>query len=234
MTEFNTERETENLETEPDTSHLPGEPAKKPKMAIFGGSFDPLHNAHLFIAGEIIRRRLAEEVLFVPARQPPHKTGVQLTPAELRLEMLQKTLQHYGQFGVSDIEIGKEETSYTYHTLEMLSAAYPEHDITFVIGADSLQELHEWYEATELVNRYRFLIYPRPGITMPAYSRLAQHFGYKNARKLQDAIINTHGMAISATEIRQLANQNGNLAGLVPETVQAFISDHNLYTEEQE
>jgi len=231
MTEFNTDRGNDNLEHESDTSHLPGEPAKKPQMAIFGGSFDPLHNAHLYIGGEIIRRQLAEEVLFVPARQPPHKTGVQLTVAELRLEMLQNTLQHYRQFGVSDIEIGKEETSYTYHTLEMLSAAYPEHDIAFVMGADSLRELHEWYEATELVNRYTFLIYPRPGITMPAYSQLAQHFGYKNARKLQNSIMNIYGMPISATEIRQLASQNASLAGLVPETVQAFISEHNLYTE---
>ena len=231
MTEYNTDQAT-TLETEPDTSHLPGKPSRKPTMAVFGGTFDPLHNAHLFIAGEIIRRQLAEEVLFVPARQPPHKTGVQLTPAELRLEMLQNTLQNYPRFGVSDIEIGKEETSYTYHTLEMLSAAYPEHDITFVMGSDSLQELHEWYEATELVNRYHVLVYPRPGITMPAYSRLAHHFGYKNARKLQDSIMQTHGMAISATEIRQLASQNASLAGLVPETVQAFISDHNLYTEQ--
>lgn len=227
---------TEQLNTleQPETSHLPESTSRRPRLAVFGGSFDPLHNAHIFIAGEIIRRELADEVLFVPAKKPPHKEGEKLTDAGTRLAMLNNTLEIYPDFAVSDIEVVRDETSYTYNTLHLLAAAYPDSDISFVIGGDSLAELHEWYRATELVNSFPFIIYPRPGFPLPSYAELAQRFGYKNARKLLDSLLDIHGFPVTATAVRELAARNGNLAGLVPESVQKFIGDHGIYNQQQE
>ncbi|MFW5996586.1 MAG: nicotinate-nucleotide adenylyltransferase [Verrucomicrobiota bacterium] len=225
--------QTSTLE-QPATSYLPDTTSRQPRLAVFGGSFDPLHNAHLFIAGEIIRRELADEVLFVPAKQPPHKESVKLTDAETRLKMLYNTLSFYPDFAVSDIEVIREETSYTYDTLHLIAAAYTESDISFVMGGDSLAELHQWYRATELVQTFPLIIYPRPGFSMPSYAELAHRFGYKNARKLLDSVLDIHGFPVTATGVRELATRKMSLAGLVPESVQNFIVEYELYNQPQE
>lgn len=212
-----------------DTSHLPDETSRTPRLAVFGGSFDPLHNAHMFLAGDLLRREIADEVLFVPARRPPHKGGRILTPPEHRLAMLQRAIEPHEAFSVSDIELVKEDTSYTYDTLNVLSRAYPDYSLVFVMGLDSLAELHEWYKATELVNRFEFLVYPRPGVQPPAHSRMVKYFGNRNAQKLHNAIIDAPSLPISATEIRRLAGEGQNLSGLVPESVQSYIVENNLY-----
>ncbi|MFO7821732.1 MAG: nicotinate-nucleotide adenylyltransferase [Lentisphaeria bacterium] len=217
-------------ELEPqDFSRMPDERSRNARLAILGGSFDPLHNAHMFLAGDLVRRGRADEVLFVPARRPPHKGGRILTPAEHRLEMLKQAIEPYDAFSVSDIELVKEDTSYTFDTLTLLSRAYPDHCLFFVMGLDSLVELHEWYRAPELVNRFNFIIYPRPGVHPPAYSNLVRDFGNRNAHKLMDSIMDTSSMPIAATDIRQLVGEEKNLSGLVPESVLAYIKAHKLY-----
>lgn len=211
------------------TAHLPDETSRNPRLAIFGGSFDPLHNAHMFLAGDIIRRGLVDEVLFVPARRPPHKGGRILTPATHRMEMVRRAIEPFEAFSVSDIELVREETSYTFDTLSLLSRAYPDHELFFVMGLDSLAELHDWYRASELVNRFNFVVYPRPGVSSPPYSRMVEYFGNRNARKLLDSIIDTPSLPIAATEIRRFAAAGNNLSGLIPESVLNYIKEQQLY-----
>lgn len=211
------------------TAHLPDETSRNPRLAIFGGSFDPLHNAHMFLAGDIIRRGLVDEVLFVPARRPPHKGGRILTPATHRMEMVRRAIEPFEAFSVSDIELVREETSYTFDTLSLLSRAYPDHELFFVMGLDSLAELHDWYRASELVNRFNFVVYPRPSVSPPPYSRMVEYFGNRNARKLLDSIIDTPSLPIAATEIRRFAAAGNNLSGLIPESVLNYIKEQQLY-----
>jgi nicotinate-nucleotide adenylyltransferase len=206
-------------------------PATPPRLAVFGGTFDPVHNGHLLLAGEIVRAGLASEVLFVPVGQPPHKSAAVLAPAADRLAMLEAALRPYPEFSVSDVETRRTDgPSYTIETLESLGAAFPGCELVFFMGMDSLVELHTWYRATELVGRYRLLTYPRPGVRPPSYAVLAARFGGRNAaRLLSDVVADASQSPVSATAIRHLAAAGRSLAGLVPESVLDYIRTHAMY-----
>ena len=221
-------------ETPVETDTL-GPTSRKPRLAVFGGSFDPIHNGHLFIAGEIIRRGLVDEVLFVPANTPPHKPVRYVSPAAMRLAMLQEVLEPYAEFSVSDIEVQRTEApSYTFETMHMLAGIFPDHELSFLMGMDSLRELHQWHRAVELVSRFDLLIFPRPEVREPAFAELSGHFGPRRARALVNAILDMPSIPISATRIRAAVAAGQNLAGLVPDSVRTFIERQELYTEAEE
>jgi len=221
----------QNPPSEQSVASLPDEaPAVPSRIAVFGGSFDPVHNGHLFLAGEVLRLRAADEVLFVPARTPPHKQAQPLAAPEHRMAMIEAALELFDCFSVSDIELRRTETpSYTIDTLETLRAVYPGSVLLFLMGTDSLRELHQWHRATELVNRFRFLVVPRPEFEPPSFAELSGQFGWKNARKLLNSILPARRVPISATEIRLLCRDAKPLAGLAPESVLRYIRAHDLY-----
>ena len=201
-------------------------------MAVFGGSFDPVHNGHLFMAAEILRQTEATEVLFVPALVPPHKHEGQLSPAESRLGMLQLAIEPFAEFSVSDIELGStaNDSPYTIDTLTTLRTAFPEHRLRFVMGMDSLAALHAWYRATELASQFDFTVYPRPGVATPSFAALTAHFGGRNARKLLDSVLVAPSIPFSATEIRERLAQGGaGAAGMLPDSVLNYIRANGLY-----
>lgn len=220
-----------NRHYDQDMQMTPGIPlARNPKLAIFGGSFDPVHNGHLFLAGELIRRKLADEVLFVPAAQPPHKVNDEVTPAEMRLEMLNRAIEPYPEFSTSDIEIQRKgELSYTVKTLQTLDGILSDYELHFLMGMDSLVNLHSWHRATELVNRFNFMIYPRANITPPTFATLAEFFGRRNAQKLMDSIIDAISLPIAARDIRELTVSRKSTAGMLPQSVQTYIKENKLY-----
>ena len=201
------------------------------RLAVFGGTFNPVHIGHLFLAGEVIRRGLVDEVLFVPAGIPPHKADLELAPGPDRFEMLRLALEPFSAFSLSDIELQRSDApSYTLDTLDTLRVAFPEHDLTFLLGMDCLLELHTWYRATELVSQFNFLIYPRPGVVAPKFVTLADYFGNKNARTLVGAILeDVPQLPVGATAIRHLCATGGNLAGMVPESVLTYLQKQELY-----
>ncbi len=205
---------------------------ERPRMAVFGGSFDPVHNGHLFLAGEVVRNGLANEVLFIPARRPPHKDVRLLAAPQHRLEMLRGALAPFPQFAVSDIEIEREEGfSYTFDTLNTLRPLFPEHQLYFLMGMDSLVDLHLWYRATELVQRFDFLIYPRPGVKPPTFAVLSGKFGQRNARKLLDAVADLPLIPVEATRIRASVATGQSNAGRLPESVWEYIRAEGLYSD---
>ena len=178
-----------------------------------------------------MRSGLADEVLFVPTRQPPHKADRPLTAPEHRLQMLQDAIAPFSEFSCSDIEIQRTEgPSYTFDTLDVLRRFFPGHALHFLMGMDSLVDLQAWYRATELVQRFQFIIYPRLGVTPPSFAELAGHFGARNARKLLLGIAPLHPIPVRATEIRAQCAAAKNVAGQLPESVLRYIRDNALYT----
>jgi len=215
---------------EPEELNDPATRGRRPRLAVFGGSFDPIHNGHLFLAGELLRKGLADEVLFVPARLPPHKTLASLAPPDHRLAMLRLAVEHEPAFTVTDLELQRVGVpSYTIDTLEILSGVYPGSDLSFAMGMDSLADIHTWSRAPELIARYTFLVYPRPGIRPPAFATLAGHFGPRLAQKLLDGVVEAALMPISSTEVRALSANGKSLAGLVPAAVADYIKTRELY-----
>jgi len=174
---------------------------------------------------------MADEVFFIPAKCPPHKQEDLLAPGEHRLKMLEIATDTYSNLGVSDIELQREggSPSYTFDTLETLKRVFSEHRLVFVMGMDSLQDLSAWHRAGELVNRFDFFIYPRPGSHCPASVDLYPHFGPRNTKKLLDSIIDIPELPISSTYIRKTIQDKGSLAGLIPHGATEYIRKHNLY-----
>ena len=213
----------------PAPEYLPPKPQKS-RLAVFGGSFNPVHNGHLFLAGHLLRAGLADEVLFIPAGLPPHKSTLDLAPAELRYSMLRLALAPYPEFSVSDIEVQqKERPSYTIETLDTLRVAFPGRMLLFLMGTDALAELHTWHRATELVNQFNFIIYPRPEAPAPMTVTLAGRFGSRNAQKLRAACIEAPLLPVTASAIRTCYGEGKSVAGMLPEAVHTFIVQNRLY-----
>ncbi len=163
--------------------------AHKPRLVVFGGSFDPVHIGHIELARKILEHGLGDEVLFIPAKQSPLKGNAPGVSGEERLEMIQLAINdalrekkqfvttdldgvetaHDYNFSTSDLELKREGgKSYTIDTLDTLRLAYPGTSIYFLIGTDCLAELKKWHRYGELLRQFDFLVYPRPGELLDA------------------------------------------------------------------
>lgn len=120
------------------------------KIGIYGGTFDPVHNGHIFVANMVKERLGLDRVIFVVSSDPPHKHINGLTPAPLRLNMLSEAILDYG-FTASDIEIRRGGVSYTVDTLTELKNQFPDDDLFFIVGADMLADFHSWYHPKEIL-----------------------------------------------------------------------------------
>ncbi|MBP5638631.1 MAG: nicotinate (nicotinamide) nucleotide adenylyltransferase [Victivallales bacterium] len=207
--------------------------ARPHRIAIFGGSFDPIHNGHLMLAQTILDKELADEILFIPARIQPLKPDGAFATPEQRLEMLRLALEDNPAFSYSNIELQrKDEVSYTYDTINVLSKVFPDCKFSLLIGMDSLRTLTTWYRAPELIQHFDFIIYPRPGVLPPPMPDLEQDCGLRNAYKLFNSILPEEDLkvsSISATAIREAIAKHKPIDSFVPEAVAKYIQDNNLY-----
>ena len=197
------------------------------KIGIIGGTFDPIHNGHLII-GENIRDSLdLDEVIFIPAGQPPHKNGSYFQSAQDRLNMVSLTIESNPKFSLSDMEIKSKDTSYTFSTLKKLKEENKETDYYFIIGADSLFNLDDWYRFKDLSKLTNFALRSRLGHSKDEIM--------DRIRFLQDEyacnIIYLEGplIEISSSEIRNRIRLNKSIKYLVPDPVKEYIEKHNLY-----
>ncbi|MCH2208901.1 MAG: nicotinate (nicotinamide) nucleotide adenylyltransferase [Lentisphaerales bacterium] len=219
------------MNTETTTTNTRNSRQLKRFTAIFGGTFDPIHNAHLALANEVLSKDLADEVMFVPAAKPPHKLEKKITAAEDRLEMIKLVLEDNPAFAVSDYEvINKKKTSYTVNTLRALQTAYPERRFKLIVGMDNFRDMDSWYNYQEIINNFDLIIFSRPGTIQPSFGQIQEKFGPKAANKLMDSIISDISIDISSTNIRQLLNEGQELTDLVPAKVAQYIEENGLYT----
>ncbi|MCK5801290.1 MAG: nicotinate-nucleotide adenylyltransferase [Lentisphaeria bacterium] len=204
---------------------------KMTRIAVFGGTFDPVHNGHLSLASALLEADRADEVLFIPAGRPPHKTqGTHATP-EQRLEMLNLAIEHHDAFAVSDIEVMRQgEPSYTIDTLIVLAEIYPDCQLQFLLGMDSLLELHKWHRVGDLVRRFDFVVFPRPGVRPPTQSDLAGKLGVRSAVKLLDSVATELPVfPVSSTEVRARCVKGLLIDEQCPVPVAQYIEERGLY-----
>jgi nicotinate-nucleotide adenylyltransferase len=199
------------------------------KIGVFGGSFDPVHLGHLGIAEEAREIFGLDRVIFVPAALPPHKRSGTVAPAADRLAMVALAIAGNPRFSASDIELHRAGPSYTIDTLDELQRKRPRARLYFIVGADSLAELHKWRHAAELVRRYEFIIIKRPGTRPPYAKSLEKAFGKRVAARLGANFIKTGIYDISATAIRKRVRDGKNIRYLVPPAVERYIFRKGLY-----
>ncbi|HTU47225.1 MAG TPA: nicotinate-nucleotide adenylyltransferase [Bryobacteraceae bacterium] len=195
---------------------MPEPKRKGQRICLFGGTFDPIHEAHLRIAEEALTTFSLDKILFIPAAHPPHKDPAAVTPYEERFRMVELACAPYPQFQASRLEEGAEQ-SYTVDTLRRFRTQLsPADDLFFLIGSDAFEDLESWKEWQDVVAMTEFIVVSRPG----ADYRVPQ-----NAR-----VHRLTGLAlpVSSSTIRaRLAA--GEPTPELPTPVRQFIEENGLY-----
>lgn len=186
------------------------------KLAIFGGTFDPVHNAHLAVAREAASRFGLDRVLLIPADRPPHKQSGARAPYDDRVRMAEIATAGDGRLCVSRLEEGTER-SYSIDTIEKVRAGLsPGDELFFIIGADAFAEIHTWRRWREVAAAVRFIVVSRPNAE------------YSPPPEVQYVRLDTLSLEISSSEIRR-ALAAGERPETLPREVLAYIETHWLY-----
>ncbi|MBV8728439.1 MAG: nicotinate (nicotinamide) nucleotide adenylyltransferase [Acidobacteriia bacterium] len=186
------------------------------RLAIFGGTFDPIHRAHVVMAEEAANRFHLDRVLFVPAANPPHKSGFTFAPYEDRLRMIELVAGGDARFEVSRLEQGSER-SYSIDTVERVRTGLtPDDELFFLIGADAFAEIETWHRWKALIAMVAFLVVSRPG----------HHYRIPEGAKVER--LETVDLPVSSSDIRN-ALAAGKRPAQIPEPVLEYIFQHGLY-----
>jgi nicotinate-nucleotide adenylyltransferase len=199
------------------------------KTGILGGTFDPIHNAHLMIAGEALKRLGLDEVIFIPTSHTPLKEDTVITPVEHRVRMVEVALAGNPAFRLSRIEIDRAGISYTVDTITDLKRSLGDDtELYFITGLDSLETLHRWKEPDKLVKMCRLVTVSRPGYEVPDTEELEKDVPGITKNLI---IIDDPAPDISATDIRRRVAAGISISDLVPVAVEAYIMQKGLYTD---
>lgn len=188
------------------------------KVGIFGGTFDPIHHGHLITAQSVKEIRNLDKIIFIPAYISPHKQHEKASSAEHRINMLKLALDKIPFFECSDFEIKKQTISYTVDTLREFKKYYD--DIDLIIGYDNIFKFHTWKDPDEILKLANIVVLRRKSSSPIDYID----------KYVESAIfVQTRGIEISATDIRNRVHANLPIHYLVPKEVEDYIYKHNLY-----
>lgn len=199
------------------------------RLGLLGGTFNPVHTGHLILAQDALEQYELDQVLLVPCASPPHKEPGRLLPAEHRLAMLELAIEGDPRLAVSKVEIERGGVSYSVDTVRQLKRLFPDADLRFIIGADSLTELHLWKDIGELVGLCDFITFERPGFDCSSLTPARLALGEEVSRRLLDNVTRGHLLAVSSSEIRARVAEAMSIRYLVPPGVEMYIFEHGLY-----
>lgn len=196
------------------------------KVGVFGGTFDPIHNAHCFVAESARLLERLDRVLFVPTGSHHYRNKAQADAAH-RCAMILGAIENNEAFALDDTDLRDNASGYTADLLPLLHAKYPGSEFTFIIGADSLVNAN-WVRLDEVVESLeRFVIAPRSGVKSDALARVLD--AIEPALRERVATLNLPEIPESASLVRSLLSQGRSVRYLVPEPVWRYISAHRLY-----
>lgn len=208
------------------------------KIAILGGTFNPPHVGHLRLAEEVASAHGLDRVIFIPCYIPPHKDSVDVAAPGHRLAMTRLACDGNPLFEVSDLELSFEGPSYTVTTLEYF-AQQPVRETYFVMGSDSMKEIHTWKDYERLFSLSHFIVVTRPGTEfreawshVPTWVRAqfedrGSHLLFGSTTKLIPSPV--VGLDISSTTIRALLRNGKSIRYLVTDSVRTYIEQQKLY-----
>lgn len=211
------------------------------RVGILGGTFNPIHLAHLRIAEEVREACRLERVLFMPAADPPHKAVTGEASFAQRFAMVEAALADHLAFMASDLEGRRSGKSYSVDTLEILNREHPENEYWFIMGLDSFRDLSSWYQWERLFHLAHLVVATRPGVLMEPPLELVpvairgefcydgqpdrlRHRSGKTVLFLTETLLD-----ISSTRLRAMVAAGRSIRYLVPAAVDAYIHQHALY-----
>jgi nicotinate-nucleotide adenylyltransferase len=182
------------------------------KIAVYSGSFNPVHNGHLAIAQKVIEQAGVDELWFLISPQNPLKKDEILWPENDRLEMVKLALADKPRLKASDFEFHLPRPTFTINTLDGLQSEFPQHDFVLLVGGDNLSIIQRWYQYQRILDDFGLIVYPRPGYSTE---------DFRNVPNVQ--IITAPFLPISATEIREKIKDGESIEDLVPPKVGEYI-----------
>lgn len=188
------------------------------RIAVFGGSFDPIHTGHAMVASYAVQQGMADEVWLMVSRRNPMKTYSTFASEEHRLRMAKIVAEKVPGLRASGYELNRPAPSYTIDTLQGLRHDYPQHDFRIIIGADSLLNFSGWKSSQSILKDFGVIVYPRPGFPLPD--------------SLPEGMVPLNGVpecGISSTFIRERIRAGWNIDFFVPVDVAEYIRQNNLY-----
>ena len=195
------------------------------RIGLFGGTFDPIHTGHIALAEKALAEFALDEIIFLPAGNPPHKTTFEITEKMHRFRMVELAITENPRFSVSDYEIQKETPGYSYLTVGHFNELYPNDEIFFIVGGDSFRNFPSWAQYKTLLSLCAFIVVPRPGIAPESYFEnfcgdedLSRVFFMKEAE-----------FDVSSTEVRESLRKNQIPTEKLPAGVAAYIKTNRLY-----
>ena len=192
------------------------------KVCLFGGTFDPPHLGHLIIAQTIFEAENFDQIVFIPAYQPPHKKGLKISPVDQRLEMLNIAIKENPNFIMSDLEIQRKGLSYSIETIMEYKKQnnIKSEDLFYLMGSDSLKQFKKWKEPKMIINESRVIVAIRPGFRPSDIPNWI-------LAKIQFASIPR--IEISSTTIRDRWAEDKTIRYMVTESVWQYINKNKLY-----
>lgn len=196
-------------------------------VGVLGGTFDPIHIAHLAVAEEAREALDLEKVVFVPAAMPPHKVDRPVSDPVHRLAMVELAIADNPAFEASRIELDRSGPSYTVDTLERL-AADGAGDVALILSSEAFREFRTWHRPERILELATLAVVPRDGFPDANRAYLAEHFpGFED----RAVFLGGPRLRLSASELRERAARGRSLRYLVPDAVAAYIGDHALYSD---
>lgn len=188
------------------------------EIGIFGGTFDPPHLGHLIMAEQVRSQLELDEIWFIPSNLPPHKQKARAS-ADQRQQMLQLAIMNNPAFRLNTIELSRPGKSYTLDTIQMLTKKFANDHFHFIIGADMVQDLPNWYRIDELMELIDFVGVKRTGFTLQTSYPITA--------------VDVPMIEISSTIIRDRLSKGNSIKYLVPDAVYDFIKERGMYGSEK-
>jgi nicotinate-nucleotide adenylyltransferase len=187
----------------------------KKKIALFGGSFNPIHNDHIKIMQELINEKIVDEVWIMPCKK--HAFNKELVNGKKRVEMIKLAIEEIEGIKICHIELRSKEKSYTFNTLEKLRSKYY-YEFLLMVGSDILYEIDKWHDYQKLLKETKFIVFGRKSYPIKPVEGLNIFHLIKEETK-----------NISSTKIREKVKEHKSLEGLVPKPVENYIKKEHLY-----
>ena len=199
------------------------------RLGLLGGTFDPVHYAHLLLAERCREQCRLDRVVFVPSAVPPHKRDRELTPAPARIEMLELAIAGHEQLAISRCEVDRGGVNYTVDTLRRFRDEEPQTQLFFLLGADMLHDLPSWREADRVCELATIVAVRRDGVAEPDFACLASLVAPERIELFRKHQVEMPVVGLSSTEIRRRVAAGLSIRYMTPRAVEKYVEAHALY-----
>lgn len=198
------------------------------KIGMLGGSFNPLHNLHIELGLAALRDYSLDKILVMPSGRPPHKTLAEGASDEDRVEMIKLAISKYDKFELDLFEMEATEQTYTYKTLSIYKEKFPEDELFFIMGEDSLDKFDIWRNPEIICQKASILVGPRAKTEddLSLEEKLLKASNKYNCKFLK---LSSPRLDISSTAVRNLIEEKGDFESVVPIEVSSYIKEKGIY-----